>query len=67
MGPLDASRRHDYGHRNPVPLDIMAAQYEIMYDPWEGGRMPGCNILRAMCMDRDPEQAEPIRNFLASH
>ena len=58
---------HDYGRQEAVPLDLMAAQYEIMYDLWEEGRIAGYNILGAMCMDRDPEQAEFIRNFLASH
>ena len=58
---------HNYGKQEPVPLDMMARQYEIMYELWEAGRIEGFNILANCLIDRDPEQAEYIRGFLAEH
>jgi len=56
---------HDYRATQPVPLERIAQQYETMYKLWQGGRIAGYNILGAMCIDRDPEEAEWIRGFLA--
>jgi len=57
----------DYSRKQEVPTECVAQQYEIMYRLWEQERIAGYSILGACLIDRHPDQAEFIRNFIADH
>jgi hypothetical protein len=54
----------DYPTKAPVPLDLMQAQYEIMADLLDRGKISGYSILGACLIDQHPQQAEWIREFI---
>ena len=57
----------DYGRVLAVPMECVAQQYEVMYRLWEEGRIGGYSILGNCLIDRHPEQAAWIRDFIAEH
>jgi hypothetical protein len=57
----------NYTGKSEVPTKHVAEQYEIMYRLWQEGRIAGFSILANCLIDRHPEQAEWIRDFIADH
>jgi hypothetical protein len=57
----------DYPTRSPVPLEAMEFQFNRIVDYLTEGKINGFSILAACLIDQHPEQAEWVRDFLASH
>ena len=55
----------DYGHQMPVPLPRLQAQFAAITQLLEQGLIEGFSILGACLIDRHPEQAAWIRDYLA--
>lgn len=55
----------DYSRQAEVPTEMVQAQYEAMLRLWQEGRIAGYSILANCLIDRHPEQAEWIRDFLS--
>jgi hypothetical protein len=56
----------DYPTRSPVPLDLLAHQYETMSALYAAGQIVGFSILGGCLIDQQPRQAEWIRRYLHS-
>jgi len=57
----------DYPNLQPVPLERMRAQMEAITGWLEQGLISGFSILGGCLIDQHPEQAEFLREFIASH
>ena len=57
----------DYPSVGPVPLDLLAVQFETMLKLWNEGKIAGYSILAGCLIDQHPAQAEYIREFIAEH
>ena len=55
----------DYSRQAEVPTEMVQAQYEAMFRLWQEGKIAGYSILANCLIDRHPEQAEWIRDFLS--
>lgn len=55
----------DYPTQAPVPLELMAQQYETMAELYEEEQIAGYSILGGCLIDQHPQQAEWISHFLA--
>ena len=57
----------DYTLRAPVPVDRLRHQWERIPRYLERGLINGFCVLGAYLIDRHPEQAEWIREFIRTH
>jgi hypothetical protein len=55
----------DYSRQAEVPTAMVQAQYEAMLALWQEEKIAGYSILANCLIDRHPEQAEWIRDFLS--
>ena len=57
----------DYTPRAPVPLDMLQLEMEAIARHLEAGTLDGYGILATCLIDQHPEQAELVRDFIATH
>ena len=57
----------DYPSRAPVPLDLLEIELEAIVRLMDKGLLAGYSILGGCLIDRHPEQAAFVRDFIRSH
>ena len=57
----------DFTRTQATPPDLLELQFETMYRIWQEGKIDGYNILDSNMVDRHPETADWIRDWLAEH